>query len=294
MNVMDWQLLLADYTLRNVALGSALLGAVSGALGCFAVLRRQGLIGDTLAHAALPGIALAFLITGEKALPVLLIGAALTGWLGTATLVYLTRATRIKEDSALGIVLSVSFAIGIMLLTFINRQPDARQAGLDRFLFGQAAALTGEQVGLMTALSLGVLAMLALCYKKFTLLAFDAPFAASLGWNTTALSLLLTTLIVIVVAVGLQAVGVVLMASLLIAPGVAARQWTDRLSTMVGLAALFGAIAGLAGAWMSMSDEGIPTGPVMILLLSGITVISLAARNVRTRLARRRAKEALT
>ncbi len=276
--------------MRNVVLGSALLGAVSGALGCFAVLRRQGLLGDTLAHAALPGIALAYLLTGQRALPVLLAGAALSGWLGTAALIYLSRATRIKEDSALGIVLSVSFAVGVVLLTFINRQPQARAVGLERFLLGQAAALTADQVELMALLSAGVLIVLVLGYKEFALLAFDAPFAASLGWNTTALSLLLTTLIVITVVVGLQAVGVVLMASLLIAPAVAARQWTDRLHLMVWLAAAFGAISGVMGAWLSASDRGIPTGPVVVLVLSAITVVSLVVRRVRAWLARRAAK----
>lgn len=276
--------------MRNVVLGSALLGAVSGALGCFAVLRRQGLLGDTLAHAALPGIALAYLLTGQRALPVLLAGAALSGWLGTAALIYLSRATRIKEDSALGIVLSVSFAVGVVLLTFINRHPQSRAVGLERFLLGQAAALTADQVELMALLSAGVLIVLVLGYKEFALLAFDAPFAASLGWNTTALSLLLTTLIVITVVVGLQAVGVVLMASLLIAPAVAARQWTDRLHLMVWLAAAFGAIAGVMGAWLSASDRGIPTGPVVVLVLSAITVVSLVVRRVRAWLARRAAK----
>ncbi|MFN3705633.1 MAG: metal ABC transporter permease [Thermoflexales bacterium] len=287
---MAWLSLLADYTMRNVVLGSALLGAVSGALGCFAVLRRQGLLGDTLAHAALPGIALAYLLTGQRALPVLLAGAALSGWLGTAALIYLSRATRIKEDSALGIVLSVSFAVGVVLLTFINRHPQSRAVGLERFLLGQAAALTADQVELMALLSAGVLIVLVLGYKEFALLAFDAPFAASLGWNTTALSLLLTTLIVITVVVGLQAVGVVLMASLLIAPAVAARQWTDRLHLMVWLAAAFGAIAGVMGAWLSASDRGIPTGPVVVLVLSAITVVSLVVRRVRAWLARRAAK----
>ena len=133
--------LLFDYTLRNVALGSALLGIVSGVLGSFAMLRRQGLLGDTLAHAALPGICLAFLFTGNKEQIVLLLGAGLAGWVGTMLLLLIVRQTVLSEDAALGIVLSTFFGFGITLLTYINQRDDANQAGLDKYLFGQAAAL---------------------------------------------------------------------------------------------------------------------------------------------------------
>ncbi len=267
--------LFADYTLRNVALGSALLGMVSGALGCFAVLRRQGLLGDALAHAALPGICIAYLLTQTKAPIVLLLGAAAAGWIAAILLLQIVRHTRISEDSALGIVLSTFFAFGIVLLTFIAKRGSANQSGLDKFLFGQAAALVAEDVMTMAVLGGVALAIVALLYKEFKLLAFDAPFAASLGFNTDWLSVLLTSLIVVAVVIGLQTVGVVLMAALLVGPAVAARQWTNRLGVMVILAALFGALSGLVGALMSASDEGIPTGPMVILSLTGIVLCSV-------------------
>ncbi len=267
--------LFADYTLRNVALGSALLGMVSGALGCFAVLRRQGLLGDALAHAALPGICIAYLLTQTKAPIVLLLGAAAAGWIAAILLLQIVRHTRISEDSALGIVLSTFFAFGIVLLTFIAKRGSANQSGLDKFLFGQAAALVAEDVMTMAVLGGVALAIVALLYKEFKLLAFDAPFAASLGFNTDWLSVLLTSLIVVAVVIGLQTVGVVLMAALLVGPAVAARQWTNRLGVMVILAALFGALSGLVGALMSVSDEGIPTGPMVILSLTGIVLCSV-------------------
>lgn len=267
--------LIFDYTLRNVALGSALLGVVSGVLGCFAVLRRQGLLGDALAHAALPGICIAYLIAHEKTQLVLLLGAAVAGWIATILLLQIVRHTRISEDGALGIVLSTFFAFGIVLLTFVTKRSDANQSGLDKFLFGQAAALIAEDVITMAILGGIALAIVALLYKEFKLLAFDASFAASLGFNTNVLSVLLTSLIVVAVVIGLQTVGVVLMAALLVGPAVAARQWTNRLSVMLGLAAMFGALSGLAGALISVSDDGIPTGPMIILSLTGIVLLSL-------------------
>lgn len=267
--------LFTDYTLRNVALGSALLGIVSGVLGCFAVLRRQGLLGDALAHAALPGICIAYLLTGSKAPIVLLLGAAVAGWIATLLLLKIAKDTRISEDGALGIVLSVFFAFGIMLLTAITKRNDANQSGLDKFLFGQAATLVEENVITMAVLGGIALIVVFVLYKEFKLLAFDTAFAASLGFNTNVLSVLLTSLIVIAVVIGLQTVGVVLMAAMLVGPAVAARQWTNRLGIMIGLSAFFGAASGIAGALISVSDTGIPTGPMIILSMTVIVFVSL-------------------
>lgn len=267
--------LIFDYTLRNVALGSALLGIVSGVLGCFAVLRRQGLLGDALAHAALPGICIAYLLTGSKSTIVLLLGAAIVGWIATFFLLRIVRDTIISEDAALGIVLSTFFGLGIVLLTFISKSGDASQAGLDKYLFGQAATLVQENVVTMAILGGFALGIVALLYKEFKLLTFDPEFAASLGFSTNVLSLLLTSLIVIAVVIGLQTVGVVLMAAMLIGPAVAARQWTNRLGVMIGIAALIGAISGISGALISISEARLPTGPMVILSLTALVVFSL-------------------
>jgi manganese/zinc/iron transport system permease protein len=267
--------LLFDYTLRNVALGSAILGVVGGVLGSFALLRRQGLLGDALAHAALPGICIAFMLTGYRSLPILLLGAGIAGWVATLLILRLVRDTRISEDGALGTILSVFFGLGIMLLTFIQRSGDAAQSGLDRFLFGQAAALVQEQVMLMGILGGAAIFIVGLLYKEFKLITFDPSFATTLGLPTQHLSVLLTSLIVIAVLIGLQTVGVVLMAAMLIAPAAAARQWTERLSTMLVLSAIFGALAGVSGALISISDTQLPTGPLVILSATLIVIVSL-------------------
>lgn len=264
-----------DYTLRTVALGAAVLGILSGALGSFAVLRKQSLLGDAMSHAALPGIALAYMLTGSKLTLVLVLGAAIAGWLATLIMIAIVRQTRIKQDSALGLVLSVFFGFGLMLLTFIQRQADASQAGLDKFLFGQAAALVESDVLIMAVLGGAALLILMLLWKEFKLLSFDPEYGQSLGFPMRALDVGLTTLLVMAIVTGLQTVGVVLMSAMVVAPAVAARQWTDKLALMVGLAAFFGALAGVVGALLSSSTRNLPTGPTIVLAISAIAVLSL-------------------
>jgi manganese/zinc/iron transport system permease protein len=267
--------LIFDYTLRNVALGSALLGIVSGILGSFAVLRRQGLLGDTLSHAALPGICIAFMLTGSRTPIVLLLGAGIAGWLGTLLLLRIVRETKLSEDAALGIILSVFFGVGVVLLTLIQRTNNANQAGLDKYLFGQAAALVASNVVTFAILGGIAVAIVLLLYKEFKLLSFDPEFAASLGFPTRGLDVLLTSLVVVAVMIGLQTVGVVLMAAMVIGPGAAARQWTDKLSMMLVLAGLFGAASGITGAVASVLDESLPTGPMIIMSLTAIVAVSI-------------------
>ena len=242
--------LLFDYTLRTVALGSAILGIVSGALGSFAVLRKQSLLGDAISHAALPGIVLAFLLTRSREPVILMLGALIAGWLATLFMLNVIRTTRIKDDSALGLVLSVFFGFGLMLLTFTQRLPDATQAGLDKFLFGQAATLLQRDVVTMAIIGVLAIALLMTFWKEFKLITFDTEYAASLGYPVRFLDVLLTTLLVVAIVLGLQTVGVVLMSAMIVAPAAAARQWTDKLKNMVILGGLF---ATLSAFWMYCS-----------------------------------------
>jgi manganese/zinc/iron transport system permease protein len=267
--------LFTDYTLRTVALGVAVLGAVSGALGSFAVLRRQALLGDAMSHAALPGIVLAFLFTGQRDPLILLIGAGVTAWLGAVLLQGITRTTRIKEDGGLALILAVFFGLGLVLLSISQRRPDAAQAGLNSFLFGQAAAMVTRDVVTIAGIGAVALLTLAMFWKQFKLISFDPDYAASLGMPVRRLSILLTSLIIVAIVLGLQTVGVVLMSAMLVAPAAAARQWTNRLGLMVLLAALFGAVAGVAGALISATARGLSTGPTIVLCVSVIVVVSL-------------------
>lgn len=288
-----------DFTLRTVALGAAILGIVSGTLGTYAVLRGQSLLGDAISHAALPGIAIAFLITGVRAPGVLVLGAALAGWLGALLVLVVTRRTRVPYDASLGLVLSVFFGVGMVLLSYIQRLPSGDQAGLGTFLFGQAAALLPRDVAVMSILGVIALGTTAALWKELKLLAFDREFGETIGLPMQRLDIVLTTLLVIAIVIGLQTVGVILMSAILIAPAAAARQWSDRLGHIVLLAGVFGATAGVTGAVISAATPRLPTGPTIVLCSGAIMLFSLLAapgrgllaEAVRTRRSRRDLRE---
>jgi manganese/zinc/iron transport system permease protein len=265
----------SDYTLRTVALGATVLGVTSGALGSLAVLRRQSLLGDAISHTALPGIAIAYLLTGSKLPLVLLLGAAIAGWLATFMIIGIVRSTRIKYDSALGLILSVFFGFGLVLLSLIQKTPDARQAGLDKFLFGQASTILAEDVVTMTVLGVVAIVIVLLLWKEFKLLAFDPTYADVLGFKTRGLDLTLTFVLVLAIVLGLQMVGVVLMSAMVVAPAAAARQWTDKFGAMMAISATVGAISGIGGAIASSLTDHLPTGPAIVLVAGAIVVISI-------------------
>ncbi len=269
------KLIFHDYTLSIVALGSAIIGFVSGSLGAFAVLRRQSLLGDAISHATLPGIVLAFMLTGFKDPLVLMTGAAVAGVLGTFFILTIVSNTRIKTDGAQGIVLSVFFGIGLLFLTFVQKQQTSSQAGLDKFLFGQAAALLSQDIIVMSCFGGAVLVLLLLFWKEIKLMTFDSGFGGSLGFSKKNISLLINFLLVISIVIGLQTVGVILMSAMIVAPAAAARQWTDNLGKMVALSGFFGAISGITGSVLSSKIADLPTGPTIVLCLTAIALVSI-------------------
>lgn len=264
-----------SYTLRTVSAGGALLGLVSGTLGSFVVLRRESLLGDALSHAALPGVAIGFLLAGRQ-LGVLLLGAGIASLLGVWFIRVVVSHTKLKPDGVMGIVLAGWFAAGIALLVFIQSRPDASQAGLDSFIFGQAASIVRADVRLLAGIGALVLLIMMVLWKEFKLITFDPEFAVANGYPVRAISTALSVLIVVAIVLGLQLAGVILMAGMLVAPGVAARQWTDDLAQMVGLAGVFGAASGSIGALLSALDADIPTGPMIIVVACCFVAVSLA------------------
>lgn len=273
MNIIN--LILTDYTLQIVSLGSALLGIISGVLGSFAVIRKESLLGDAVSHAALPGIALAFLLTGTKNTEILLLGALLSGLLSTFLINGISKYSRIKFDSALALILSVFFGGGLVLLTYIQKIPNANQAGLEKFIFGQASTVLLRDVKIIAILGTILLLMVLAFWKEFKIVSFDIDFAESLGFDTKKITYLLFAMIVTSIVIGLQTVGVILMSAMLTAPAVAARQWTDKLHIMVILSALFGAISGIGGTMVSSVVSKLPTGPMIVIIISIIVIISL-------------------
>lgn len=285
-----------------VLAGCIILGVSAGLLGSFAFLRKRSLLGDALSHAALPGVCMAFLLTGTKD-PWVILGGALTScWLGALCIEWIVKYTRCKEDSALGMVLSVFFGSGILLLTYIQKSGNAAQSGLDKFLFGQAASLIARDVYVLGGVGLTLCLAVFVAYKEFKIVSFDPDFARAVGLPVRLIEITLATLIVLAVCIGLQAVGVVLMAAMLMTPAAAARYWTNQLSRMLQLAVLFGALSGFLGAYVSYLSTRMPTGPWMVVGVTTIFIVSFlfapqrgaAARILRHRHFRRKtAKENL-
>ena len=274
--------LLHDYTFQVVALGAAMLGMTSGLIGSFAVLRRQSLLGDVVSHAALPGIAAVFLMTGTKDTVWLLIGALCSGLTATGFIIGVVRYSRVKFDTALALGMSVFFGLGLVLLTYVQKIPNSNQAGLQRFILGQAAVLLKSDILVIAVTGAVLLALTLLFWKEFKLLSFDPEFARSLGLPTRSLNVLLSAMTVAAIIAGLQTVGVILMSAMLVAPAVAARQWTNRLGVMVGLAALFGAISGVAGTLASSALPKLPAGPAIVVAADVLVLISLALGRARS------------
>ena len=260
--------------IKYVVFGTILLSISSAVVGCFTFIKKKSLVGDVISHAVLPGICVSFLATGSKDPFLLIIGAFISGWISILVMDKIIQNTKIKEDAATGLSLSVFFGIGILLMTYIQHSGNASQSGLDTFLFGKAAALVGKDLFAFSLVAIIVLLIVFLFYKEFKLISFDPHFARVIGLPIKRLELLLTSITVLAVVTGIQAVGVVLMAAMLITPAAAARFWTNRLSRMILLASFFGAFSGISGAFISYSAPSMPTGPWMVMILSIIALLS--------------------
>jgi manganese/zinc/iron transport system permease protein len=265
------------YNTLVVLLGTGLLGLASATAGTFAVLRGRALVGDAVAHSALPGLAIAYMVWGSRNFMVMLAGAAVTGLLGTWCIAWLTRHTRIKADAAIGGTLSVLFGLGLVLSRIVQDDPSGQQAGLDSFLLGKTAGMVAQDVLLIALVALNVLIVIGLLYKEFKVITFDPAFAAVQGLPVLFLDGLLLSLVVATTIIGLPAVGVVLMAALLILPGVAARFWSDRLSVILALAGVFGLATGLLGTWASATWSNVPAGAIIVLTGAAIFIVSTLA-----------------
>ena len=290
-----WRLLsLNDYNTRIVLFGAGLLGLACGLVGVFLVLRKRALLGDAISHSTLPGIAAAFLVMvaagGDgKYMPGLLLGAALSALLGMAVIHLVRTTTRLPQDAALGIVLSVFFGAGVALLGVIQKSSAASAAGLETFIYGKTASMLAED-GRRIAFCAGILtALCALLFKEFRALSFDEDFTRAQGWPIRRLDALMMLMVLAVTVIGLQAVGLILVIALLIIPPVAARFWTERLSAMVALSAGFGASAALAGAALSSLYPDLPAGAMIVLMATGLFVASLLLGRQRGLLIRWRA-----
>lgn len=286
---------LADYNTRVVVIGVTLLGLASGVIGSFLLLRKRSLLGDALSHATLPGIAIAFILMSAaggsgKWLPGLLVGAAISGVIGVGCIQLIVSYTRLKQDAALGVVLSVFFGLGVAALGLVQKMHTGSAAGLESFIYGKTASMVASDAWLIGLAAAVITAACVLLFKEFALLCFDDQFAGAQGWPTATLDLLMMSLVVGVTVIGLQAVGLILMIALLIIPAAAARFWTEHLPTMVIAAAAIGAISSLLGAAASALAPRLPAGAIIVITAGAVFAVSMAlgpARGVLPRALRR-------
>jgi len=205
----------------------------------------------------------------------LLLGAMVSGWLSVYIVDYISANSKIKPDTAIGLTLSVFFGVGVLLLTHIQHSGNAAQAGLDKFLFGKAASLVQNDVITFGIVSVLLIGTIILFFKQFSLISFDLHFAKTIGIPVRTFEVILSIITVLAVAIGIQTVGVVLMAAMLITPAAAARFWTDKLKVMIIVAAIIGGVSGLFGAFISYTAPSMPTGPWIVVVLSFIAIFSM-------------------
>lgn len=273
-------LTLADYNTRVVMFGTVMLGIAGGVAGVFLLLRRRALLADAVSHAALPGVAAAFLVImalggNPRSLPLLMLGALVSGLLGMGCVLAISRLTRLSQDAALGIVLSVFFGFGVALLGIIQRMRGAPAAGLNSFIFGRTASMIRADAMLIGTAALVVIVLSGLLFKEFRLFTFDPDFAAGDGWPVQRLDLLLMSLVVAVTVIGLQAVGIILVIAILVLPPAAARFWTERLDAMVLISAGIGAAGAYVGTGISALAPRLPAGAVIVVSHGAIFLVSM-------------------
>jgi manganese/zinc/iron transport system permease protein len=280
--VLDTMFLQAGFNTSLVVGGTTLLGLAAGVVGVFAMLRKRALVADALAHATLPGIAIAFLVAGGlglgagvRSLPVLLFGAAVSGTLGVLCIGLILRHSRLREDAAIGIVLSVFFGAGVVGLSWIQANAPSGSAGLKSLVYGQAATMRPLDLAIVAGLAAVAVSTSWLFLKEFAIVCFDEAFARVVGWRVGAIDLVMMSLVVLVVIAGLQAVGVVLVVAMLIVPAVAARFWTDRVGRMTVVAGAIGAASGYLGGVVSALLPRQPAGAVIVLAAGAVFLASL-------------------
>ena len=257
-----------DPVFLKVLVGTTLLAASSSVVGAFSYLKGQSLVGDAIAHALLPGVVLAFILGGIRNSSFMILGALISGLLAHYGIGYLENKTKLKSDTAVSLVLSTFFGFGIMLMSYIQRTGQGQQAGLERFLLGKAAAITMQDIYIFSALALVLIIGVGLFYKGFQLMTFNEDFAHAIGLPMPLIRFTFTVLTVLAITIGIQTVGVVLMAALLITPSAAARVWTNSLPAMLALAASFAGVAAVMGTYISSVLPKMPTGPWVVLVLA--------------------------
>lgn len=267
-----------SYSFLIVALGTTLLAIAAAMVGTLTVLKGQSLIGDAVGHSSFPGIVLFFMIFRDRNPVILLLGAIFSGSLAFILIQVFNRRSKLSLDNILALTLSSFFGLGMVLKSFIQGNPDYRdasQAGLQNYIFGQAAYIMEGDVKLILGISLAVLLIIALFFKEIKVFIFDEVYATSIGINPNFIYAIIMICAMSIIGVGLKLVGAILISSLLIVPAIAALQWSDNFSTVLISASAFAAASAISGSYISTIYRGMSTGPTIILILSSLAFISL-------------------
>ncbi|WP_293696301.1 metal ABC transporter permease [uncultured Agrococcus sp.] len=270
-----------NHTYRTIFSGTVVIGLVAGALGSFAYLRKQSLISDVISHAALPGTLLAFLAavvvlgTDGRNMVGLIVGAVVIGTIAVLFANGVSRHSKIRIDTAMAVALTIFFGAGMLLMRVIANGAFPGKGGIQDYLFGNASVIT--RADLVTSIVVGAVALVLMLvfWKEFALRTFDPDHASVLGFRARVIDTLMFTTIVIATVIGVKAVGLVLMVAFVVTPPAAARQWTRTLRGMVVLSAVFGAVGSGVGAYLSIAMGNVPTGPLIVLTMFAIFVLSL-------------------
>lgn len=271
-------IMFSDPTLVRVFLGTFLIGLIAAVVGFFTFLQKKALIGDAVSHAILPGVILAYAFSGVRETWILLIGAFVSGWLATQQISWLERTTKLKSDTVIAVVMSTFFALGLCGLSWLQLNPDDGQAGLSDFLFGKIAAISMVDIYFLMGIAIFILLVVALRFRYFVSFAFNREFMIGKGFSEKLNSFLLNTMIILAVAMGIQALGVVLMSALLIVPVASARMLTNKINLLFVVAIGIGCFSAVFGAYISTLKENMPTGPWIIMVLTMITSIAAVSR----------------
>lgn len=274
-------LVISSYTFRTMFVGTSLVGGIAGIFGSFLYLRRQALASDVIGHSAIFGVALAFIIaTGVfhiegRSMLVLTIGSVCSSTLAILLSNYFAKNSRLGRDATMAICLALFFGGGMTLIQVITHSTLTGRGGIQDYMFGNAATLTTEDnvtIAIIASLCLGIF---ILFWNVISVSIFDPRYAASLGFHPSIIEPLILGIITTGIVLGLKAVGLILIIAFALMPAVAAHQWVKSLRSMVIISGLIGFLGGAIGCYIAISLGKVPTGPIVVLVLTLIVCLSL-------------------
>lgn len=250
--------------IRNAIAIGMIVGILCPIVGTYLIVQRMALLGDVIAHAVLPGLSISFFLKID-----ILVGAFVSGIMGAATIALIRSQSRVKVDSAMALTFSSFFALGVLLITVLGNKLD-----LDSFLFGDILSITTTDIGRTLAIALLILLVIKLFYKELLFYTFDPTGAQAIGLPVNAIYMGFMVMITLTIIASMQAVGVILVISLLVGPALTAYLLVKELHHMMVLGATFGVLSSVTGVYLSYYFN-LPSGPAIVLVSSSLFLLAL-------------------